>query len=55
MPNGQIVQVSYQGALPSTAALPPQGRFFGEEWFVGNTPWIWMLRPGAITPSWVDP
>jgi hypothetical protein len=32
MPDGTIVQVCYQGELPSSAALPNQGRFIGEEW-----------------------
>ena len=32
MPDGTIVQVCYHGVLPSSAALPNQGRFIGEEW-----------------------
>ena len=32
MPDGTIVQVCYQGELPSSAALPNQRRFIGEEW-----------------------
>jgi hypothetical protein len=55
MPDGQLVAINYQGRLPSTAALPPEGRLLGEQWFVGHTPWIWMTRPGASFPSWVDP
>jgi hypothetical protein len=30
MPDGTIVEASYQGELPNSAALPPQGRFIGE-------------------------
>jgi hypothetical protein len=55
MPDGSIVNASYQGELPSSAALPPQGRFIGEEWSTGNTSWIWMTPAGASFPSWVDP
>ena len=43
------------GELPSSAALPPRGRFIGEEWSTGNTSWIWMTPAGANFPSWVDP
>jgi hypothetical protein len=55
MPDGTLVQVSYQGELPSSAALPTRGRFIGEEWSTGNTSWIWMTPAGANFPSWVDP
>jgi hypothetical protein len=55
MPDGSIVNARYQGELPSSAALPPQGRFIGEEWSTGNTSWIWMRPAGANFPSWVDP
>jgi hypothetical protein len=55
LPDGQIVPTCYQGRLESTARLPFEGRFIGEEWVVGSTPWIWALRPGASFASWVDP
>jgi len=55
MPDGTVVQASYQGELPSSAALPPRGRFIGEEYSTGNTSWIWMTPAGANFPSWVDP
>lgn len=55
MPDGTVVQVCYQGELPSSAALPLQGRFIGEEWSTGNTSWIWTTPAGASFPSWVDP
>jgi hypothetical protein len=55
MPDGSIVQASYQGELPSSAALPARGRFIGEEYSTGNTSWIWMTPAGASFPSWVDP
>jgi hypothetical protein len=55
MPDGTVVQASYQGELPSSAALPAQGRFIGEEYSTGNTSWIWMTPAGASFPSWVDP
>ena len=53
--DGTTVQVCYQGELPSSAALPHQGRFIGEEWSTGNTSWIWMTPAGVNFPSWVDP
>jgi hypothetical protein len=55
MPDGTILPVSYQGELASSAALPPRGRFIGEEWSTGNTSWVWMTPAGASFPSWVDP
>jgi hypothetical protein len=55
MPDGSFIGVRYQGELASSAALPPQGHFIGEEYSVGTTSWIWMTRPGASLPSWVDP
>jgi hypothetical protein len=55
MPDGSVVQASYQGELPSSAALPARGRFIGEEYSTGNTTWIWMTPAGASFPSWVDP
>jgi len=55
MPDDTIISVSYQGELPSSAALPSQGHFIGEEYSVGDTRWIWMTRAGAAFPSWVDP
>lgn len=55
MPDGSVVQACYQGELPSSAALPAQGRFIGEEWLTGDTSWIWTVPAGASFPSWVDP
>jgi hypothetical protein len=55
MPDGTIVNVSYQGELSSSAALPPQGRFVGEQYSTGTTSWVWMTPAGASFPSWVDP
>ena len=55
MPDGSIIPVHYEGELPSSAALPPRGRFIGEEYSTGNTSWIWMTPVGASFPSWVDP
>ena len=53
--DGTIMQVCYQGELPSSAALPPRGRFIGEEYSTGNTSWIWMTPAGTNVASWVDP
>ena len=55
MPDGSFIGVRYMGELPSSASLPAQGDFIGQEYSVGTTSWIWMTRPGATTPSWVDP
>jgi hypothetical protein len=55
MPDGTIVEARYQGDLPSSTALPPQGHFIGEEYSTGTTSWIWMTPAGASFPSWVDP
>jgi hypothetical protein len=53
--DGTTVRAFYQGELPSSAALPSQGRFIGEEWSTGNTSWIWIKPAGAHFASWVDP
>jgi hypothetical protein len=55
MPDGTVLNVSYQGDLPSSASLPARGRFIGEEYTTGPTTWIWMTPAGASLPSWVDP
>lgn len=55
MPDGTVLPVSYQGDLFSSAALPGQGKFVGEEWSTGTTSWVWMVPAGAAFPSWVDP
>jgi hypothetical protein len=55
MPEGSYIGVRYQGELPSSASLPAHGDFIGQEYSVGSTSWIWMVRPGMATPSWVDP
>jgi hypothetical protein len=59
MPDGTIMQVSYQGELPSSAALPPRGRFIGEEWSTGTGEnahdWIWLKPAGINFASWIDP
>jgi hypothetical protein len=47
MLDGRVILVHYQGELPSSAALPPRGRFIGEEYSTGNTSWIWMTPVGA--------
>jgi hypothetical protein len=55
MPDGTVVNVSYQGQLPSSAELPPRGHFIGEEYSTGTTSWVWVTPAGATFPSWVDP
>jgi hypothetical protein len=56
MPDGSIVDTHYQGELTSSAALPPQGPFIGEEWKTADgTSWVWTTSRGASFPSWVDP
>ena len=55
MPDGSVVPVWYEGELPSSASLPPQGSFIGQEYSTGNTAWVWMIPAGAHFPSWVDP
>jgi hypothetical protein len=55
MLDGSIIPVHYEGELPSSAALPSQGRFIGEEYSTGNTSWIWTQPAGTNVASWVDP
>jgi hypothetical protein len=55
MPTGEIVPVHYEGELASSAALPSQGTYIGQEFSTGKMSWIWMTRAGASFPSWVDP
>jgi hypothetical protein len=53
--DGTVVQVCYGGQLQSPAELLSPGRFIGDERVIGNHSWIWMTRPGATIPAWVDP
>ena len=55
MPDGSVIAVHYEGELSSSAALPLQGHFIGEEYSTGNTSWVWMTPAGANVASWVDP
>jgi hypothetical protein len=55
MPDGSIIPVHYEGELPSSAALPLQGQFIGEEYSTGNTSWVWTQPAGTNVASWVDP
>jgi hypothetical protein len=55
MPTGEIVPVHYEGELASSASLPSQGAYIGQEFSTGKTSWIWMTWAGASFPSWVDP
>jgi hypothetical protein len=52
------VSACFEGWLPSSANLPAQGHFIGEELAVGSGPhpttWIWMQPAGGVA-SWVDP
>jgi hypothetical protein len=54
MPDGSVVAVHYEGELASSAALPPQGSFIGQEYSTGNTTWVWMQPTGASFASWVN-
>jgi len=55
MPDGSIIPVHYEGELNSSAALPLQGHFVGEEYSTGNTSWVWTQPAGTNVASWVDP
>ena len=55
MPDGSTSPAYYEGELPSSAALPLQGHFIGEEYSTGNTSWVWMTPAGTNVASWVDP
>jgi len=55
MPDGTVLNVSYQGSLPFSASLPPRGRFIGEQYSTETTSWVSMTPAGASFPSWVDP
>jgi hypothetical protein len=57
MPNGSIVDVHYEGDLPSAAKLPPRGHYLGQTYSTGRgaTWWIWMQPAGTNVASWVDP
>jgi hypothetical protein len=55
MPDGEIVNVHYDGALASSAWLPGQGTYIGQEYSVGPTSWVWMVARGTNFPAWIDP
>jgi hypothetical protein len=35
--------------------LPSSGNQLGEMRVVGDTPWVFLVAPGAATESWIDP
>jgi hypothetical protein len=53
------VSARFEGWLVSSADLPNQGHFLGEEFATGSGPhantWIWLQPAGAQFASWVDP
>ena len=57
--DGSVVEACYQGNLSSSADLPNQGHFLGEEWSTGTwqnaSDWIWLKPVGSSFASWVDP
>jgi hypothetical protein len=55
MPDGEVVNVHYDGALSSSASLPGQGTYIGQEFSVGLTSWVWMVARGTNFPAWIDP
>ena len=46
MPDGEIVPVHYEGELGSSAILPLQGSYIGQDFSVGTTRWIWFDATG---------
>jgi hypothetical protein len=55
MPDGEVVNVHYDGVLPSSAWLPSTGAYVGQEFSTGATSWVWMTARGANFPAWIDP
>jgi hypothetical protein len=53
--DGTTLQVYYGGRLASPVDLLFPGNFIGDARVINNHYWIWMTRPGATIPSWVDP
>jgi hypothetical protein len=54
MPYGEIVNATLRGFLEQENQLPRVGRV-GDMYIVGETPWIWLVAPGAAAATWVDP
>jgi hypothetical protein len=55
MPDGEIENVHYDGALPSSGNLPDRGAYPGQEFSVGATSLVWMVARGTSFPAWIDP
>jgi hypothetical protein len=49
------VRARYHGELPTIGDLPTRGNRLGDMYLVGQTPWLWIVAPGAARPTWVDP
>jgi len=35
--------------------LPQSGNHIGDTWVIGETPWVWLVAPGAAHADWIDP
>jgi hypothetical protein len=55
MPDGEVENVHYDGALSSSASLPSRGSYLGQEFSTGATSWVWMVARGTNFPAWIDP
>ena len=55
MPYGLEVIGRLRGHSEDELYLPASGNVIGDTWLVENTPWIWLVAPGAATAEWLDP
>jgi hypothetical protein len=55
MPYGLDVLATYKGRLASEEMLPSSGNQIGDLWVIGETPWVWLIAPGATHADWLDP
>src|SRR5215469_14948500 len=47
MPYGIEVSATYRGSLGAESMLPQSGNALGDTWIIGQTPWVWVVAPGA--------
>ena len=55
MPYNLEVLATLKGRLDAEWMLPTSGNHIGDTWIVGNTPWLWLVAPGATHADWLDP
>ena len=49
------MSATYKGRLAAEWMVPQESNSIGDTWVVGETPWVWLVAPGAAQADWIDP